>query len=168
MALPTNIDVKAELAAVREWSASFAVDSFTEHDAWLVGTTMRERALAGGLAIVIDIRRGEYPLFSVMLPGATLANFDWARRKRTFSLLTEKTSWEHSLMRENGDDLIAMMGLDPRDHVSAGGCVPVRVHGAGVVATVTVSGLPQWEDHRFVVAVLEDFASGRLEATTAG
>ena len=38
-----------------------------------------------------------------------------------------------------------------------GGAFPVIVRDVGVVGTVTVSGLPQEEDHRLVVAVLRAF-----------
>jgi uncharacterized protein (UPF0303 family) len=38
--------------------------------------------------------------------------------------------------------------------------VPIRVTGAGVVAVVTVSGLPQVEDHKLVVRGLKALAQG--------
>jgi uncharacterized protein (UPF0303 family) len=38
-----------------------------------------------------------------------------------------------------------------------GGAFPVMVRHVGLVGTVTVSGLPQAEDHRLVVAVLRRF-----------
>ena len=37
---------------------------------------------------------------------------------------------------------------------------PIRVRGVGLVGTVTVSGLPQEEDHRLVVTTLEHFLAG--------
>ena len=161
MSLFAQIDIPAELAAVRKFSAEFELDEFTLQTAWNLGSLMRDRAIREGLPIAIDIRRGETPLFVSVLPGAAATNLDWARRKRNLCLLTEKTSWEHALMRANGDDLIDMMGLDPRDYTPHGGCVPVRVHGVGMVATVTVSGLPQDDDHRFVVHSLESLRDGR-------
>ena len=47
--------------------------------------------------------------------------------------------------------------LDEREYAAHGGAFPVIVRGVGVVGTVTVSGLPQEEDHRLVVSVLRDF-----------
>jgi uncharacterized protein (UPF0303 family) len=121
---------------------------------------MREDALAQKLPIAIDIRKGDTPLYSVLLPGAGPANFDWARRKRNLTLITEESTWELAQKREAGTDLIALMGLDPRDYASHGGCVPVFVEGSGLVATVTVSGLPQKEDHEFAVKHLNNLIGG--------
>jgi uncharacterized protein (UPF0303 family) len=47
--------------------------------------------------------------------------------------------------------------LDEREFAAHGGAFPVIVRDVGVVGTVTVSGLPQEEDHRLVVAVLRAF-----------
>ena len=40
----------------------------------------------------------------------------------------------------------------------AGGAVPVRVRGVGVVAVATVSGLPSAEDHALVADALRALA----------
>jgi uncharacterized protein (UPF0303 family) len=53
------------------------------------------------------------------------------------------------------------MGLDPADYAAHGGAFPVRIANVGIVAVVTVSGLPQAEDHALVVTALERFRSER-------
>jgi uncharacterized protein (UPF0303 family) len=40
------------------------------------------------------------------------------------------------------------------DYAGHGGCFPIRVTGTGVVAAVTVSGLPQRADHELAVEAL--------------
>lgn len=132
-------------------------DRFDQSDAWALGVHMHDEAVKRNYPIVIDIRRGETPLFSLMLPGAGELNFDWARRKRNLTLLTGVSSWTHAENLAEGDDIIATMGLDPRDYTPHGGCVPIRVTGVGIVATVTISGLPQKEDHDFAVACLREY-----------
>lgn len=47
--------------------------------------------------------------------------------------------------------------LDPDTYAAHGGSFPIIVEGVGVVGAVTVSGLPQLQDHRFVVEALEEF-----------
>ena len=51
--------------------------------------------------------------------------------------------------------------LDESEFAAHGGAFPVIVRGVGVVGTVTVSGLPQEEDHRLVVSVLRAFLASR-------
>ncbi len=50
--------------------------------------------------------------------------------------------------------------LDESEFAAHGGAFPVIGRGVGVVGTVTVSGLPQEEDHRLVVSVLRSFLAG--------
>lgn len=137
---------------------------FDQSDAWALGSLVRERAIARDFPIAIDIRRGDTPLFAVMLAGAGNVNFDWARRKRNLTLLTGKSSWEHAENLAQGDDVIASMGLDPRDYTAHGGCVPIVVDGVGIVATLTISGLPQKDDHDLAMQCLVDFREIQAES----
>jgi len=50
----------------------------------------------------------------------------------------------------------AEFGLDPARYAAHGGAFPVLVRDVGPVGVVVVSGLPQVEDHRLVVAVLRE------------
>jgi uncharacterized protein (UPF0303 family) len=58
------------------------------------------------------------------------------------------------------------------DYAADGGSFPLCVEGAGVVGSVTVSGLPQRDDHNLVVEALcamlgRDFAALKLELEQA-
>ena len=148
----TQQQLANHLEQVRHELKGLELEHFDEQDAWQLGTWLRDAALERGYPIVIDIRQGDAPLFSVMLPGATVANFDWARRKRNLCLLIGQSSWELSLEKRLGTDFVELMGLSQRDYTPHGGCVPIRVAGVvGIVATVTISGLPQQQDHEFAV-----------------
>ncbi|MFM6978264.1 MAG: heme-binding protein [Micrococcales bacterium] len=43
------------------------------------------------------------------------------------------------------------------DFAPAGGCFPVRVKGQGLVGTVTVSGIPQRDDHRLASESIAEY-----------
>ena len=58
------------------------------------------------------------------------------------------------MVREQGTTLAEKFALPASRYAAAGGAVPLRVTGAGVVGWMGVSGLPQVEDHRLVVRVL--------------
>jgi len=131
-------------------------EHFTELDAHTLGEAMRAEALELKMPIVIDIRAGDTPLYAVMLPGATAENYDWARRKRNLALLTKQDTWSHGQRRLEGHDILDELGLDVRDYASHGGCIPVFLSDSVLAATVTVSGLPQKDDHELVLKHLTD------------
>ena len=93
-------------------------------------------------------------------PGSTPLNDRWARRKSATTLAFHEASLlVGTRIRENGGSL-EKNGLSPEDFSDHGGAVPIRVEGVGVVAAVTVSGLPQVEDHRLAVRAIEALLSG--------
>jgi uncharacterized protein (UPF0303 family) len=64
--------------------------------------------------------------------------------------------------RENGKTFEADSRLDPDRYAAHGGVFPVNVVGVGMVGTVGVSGLPQAEDHAFVVEQVEAFLASTV------
>lgn len=108
--------------------------------------------------VAIDIRRGGQQLFHAALPGSTPDNDAWIDRKRRVvdrygcsSLLVG------SRFRAKGTTFEESSRLDPDVYAAHGGSFPINVEGVGVIGTVTVSGLPQLQDHRLVVEALEQF-----------
>jgi uncharacterized protein (UPF0303 family) len=70
-----------------------------------------------------------------------------------------------------GASLFEKYGLPITDYAAHGGSFPIRMHGAGVIGSVTVSGLPQRADHELVVEALcaelgKDYAKLALPAAT--
>jgi uncharacterized protein (UPF0303 family) len=108
-----------------------------------------------GLAVTIDVGRGEQRLFHSALKGTAADNDEWIERKNRVVRRFGHSSYY--MGREAGEEFAERHLLDGREFAAHGGAFPVRVRGVGVVGTVTVSGLPQEEDHRLVVSVLRDF-----------
>ena len=128
---------------------------FNEADAWALGSQMRAAAVERNIPFVIDIRIGNRPLFYTALPGSTPENPDWVRRKVNTVLRFHKSSYR--LGREyalKGQPFDQSRGLDPLDYAPAGGGFPIHIIGTGVVGVVTVSGVPQRDDHNFVAEML--------------
>jgi uncharacterized protein (UPF0303 family) len=59
--------------------------------------------------------------------------------------------------RSEGRDFDTSSRLDTDRYAAHGGVFPILIRGVGPVGTVGVSGLPQAEDHAFVVEQLEAF-----------
>lgn len=146
------MDLEHELKNVLEQEARLVFPVFDASTAWSIGSALRTAALERGVAVAIDIRAGENILFFHAMPGTAPANADWARRKRNLVELVRRSSYALGLQNQiSGRNVEAEMGLPLRDYASHGGCFPVRVAGAGHIGTITVSGLPQREDHYLVV-----------------
>ena len=149
------MELEQELQKVVEQEAKLVFPHFDASTAWELGVTLREAALARGAAVTIDIRRSEEILFFHAMPGTTPANADWARRKRNVVELLRRSSYAVGLDgRLAGVGIEEKMGLPTRDYACHGGSFPIRVANAGHVGTVTVSGLPQREDHALIVGVI--------------
>jgi uncharacterized protein (UPF0303 family) len=150
-------NVKADLAKIASQEALLVFPRFDESIAWQVGNLLRKAAENLGQPVVIDIRRGDDCLFFTAMQGTGPSNADWARRKRNLVNLLQQSSYAIGLMKDAGADVIPLMALNPRDYTPHGGCFPIRVTGAGMVGTITVSGLPQRDDHKLVIDVLSEF-----------
>lgn len=131
---------------------------FNEADAWTLGAKMRAVAEARALPLVIDIRMKARPLFYAALAGSDADNPEWVRRKSNVTLRYFKSSYRFGReLAVKGGTLGADRGVDAVDYAPHGGSFPIHIEGTGVVGAVTVSGIPQREDHNFVVEMICDF-----------
>ena len=150
-----------DLAALEVEYADLTFSAFAEETALQLGLILVTMARAKALPVVIDIRTADRCLFHATLPGATAVNDNWARRKSNTALMFQIPSLLAQKRMEAKGQPLAKHGLDGADYAVEGGAVPIRVAGAGVVACVTVSGLPQVEDHRLAVRALDVLVGGR-------
>lgn len=148
-------DVLADLLA-QEQELQF--DSFDNAAAWELGQRLVAAAHAGGHGVTIDIALGEQQLFHAALAGTSADNDAWIRRKNNVVRRFGHSSFYVGRECEAaGASLEERFFVDPREFSAHGGAFPIVIRGVGVVGTVTVSGLPQAEDHRLVVSVLREF-----------
>lgn len=143
------------LSELETEAARLIFDEFTEETALRLGLTLMNMAKIDRLPVVIDIRTPDRTLFHLAMPGSAPLNDRWARRKSNTALQFQMASLHVSRLMEEKGETLAKHGLPPEDYAPNGGAVPIRVRGAGVVACVTVSGLPQVEDHRLVIRALD-------------
>lgn len=138
--------------------------------AWDLGVRLRTIAEERGLAVVIDVRRFGQPLFYSALEGTTPDNVEWVRRKCNVVARFHRSSYAVGLkLKAKNETLTEQQGLPLADYATHGGSFPLTVKGAGVVGSVTVSGLPQRADHELVVEALcgllgRDYKELRLDA----
>jgi len=125
--------------------------------AWQLGSRLRAMAAERNLAVVIDVRRFGQPLFYAAMHGTTPDNPEWVRRKNNVVARFHCSSYAVGLREKlKNQTLHESQGLPIVDYATHGGSFPLRVAGAGVVGSVTVSGLPMRADHELAVEALCD------------
>ncbi|GAB2930963.1 heme-degrading domain-containing protein [Streptomyces sundarbansensis] len=133
---------------------------FSHDDAFALGSLLVELARERHAPVAIDIRRGAQQLFHAALPGSSADNDAWIDRKRkVVERYGESSYLVGTRFRARGTTFEESSRLDPDTYAAHGGSFPIAVKGAGVIGSVTVSGLPQAEDHAMVVEALERFAA---------
>ena len=131
---------------------------FTHEDACALGSLLVELARERQAPVAIDIHRAGQQLFHAALPGSTPDNDAWITRKRRVVERYGSASYlVGARFRAKGTTFEDSSRLDPDEYAAHGGSFPITVEGVGVIGSVTVSGLPQLQDHRMVVEALEEF-----------
>ena len=141
-----------DLAAIAAQERELQFMRFDDDVAWHLGSRLREMAASRKLGIAIDVRRFGQVLFYAALAGTSPDNAEWIRRKSNLVARFHRSSYAIGL--EVGASLFEKYGLPLADFAAHGGSFPIRVHGAGIIGSITVSGLPQRADHELVVEAL--------------
>ena len=162
-----------DLNTIRLQEQELHFSRFDEDVAWQLGMRVRELAVAQKFGVVIDVRRFGQALFYCALPGTSPDNPEWVRRKGNVVARFHRSSYAIGLeLQQSGGTLMEKHGLSLADYAVHGGSFPIRVASAGVIGSVTVSGVPQRSDHELVVEALsfvlgKDYTSLALAAPSA-
>jgi len=135
------------------------VDRFGVDDAWALGSRMRQTAAERGLPIAVGIVLGRQRVFHAALAGSSADNDDWLERKTAVVLRYGRSSLGvGEKFRVEGKDFDVSSRLDTARYAAHGGVFPLVLReGGALLGAVGVSGLPQREDHAFVVEQLRAF-----------
>lgn len=150
--------ITEDIARIVLQESTLTLPSFSPETAWQLGCLLREMAVARELPLVIDVRRfgnPDQPLFYCALSGTTPDNPRWVARKTRVVARFHKSSYHVGrLLEQAGRAFGERYNLPEEEYAAHGGGFPIHVAGAGLVGCVTVSGLPQREDHNLVVEAL--------------
>lgn len=147
--------IEQDIGRIAEQEKALVFDRFDLTTAWELGSLLRQMATERGLGVAIDVRLHSMPAFYAALPGSTADNEGWVRRKRNLVLRFFQSSYAIGRkLAQQDTTLEAKFGLSSSDYAAHGGSFPITVAGVGCIGAVTVSGLPQREDHNLVVEAL--------------
>jgi uncharacterized protein (UPF0303 family) len=156
----TDPAAQSLVAQLEDQEHRLQFERFDNNDAWALGSLLVGLARERELPVTIDIRRHGHQLFHAALPGTAPDNDAWIDRKVRVANRFNASSYLVGRRLAAGDRTLgAAQGIDEAEYAPHGGAFPIRITGVGVVGTVTVSGLPQADDHALVVEALEAFLS---------
>lgn len=146
-------DLAAELAELE-------LPTFSAAEAVALGLLATDRAITEQLAIIIEVHHLGRLAYRAALPGSIPDSDDWiVRKRRTVERYQRSTLATKVKYEERGTSFNDATGLSELEYAAHGGGMPILVTGVGVVGGFYASGLPEVEDHRFLVACLRDLRS---------
>lgn len=148
-------DVLSQLLQL-EQELQFA--KFNEAVAWQIGSQLVEQGRREKLPITIDITHGNHQLFHASLPGTSADNDEWVKRKvRLVYRFGHSSFYMGQLLKSKGKRIEEAYLISETEYAPHGGCFPVILKDTGVIGTITISGLPQEEDHKLVVQAIRTY-----------
>lgn len=151
----------ALITAVVEQERRLTIARFDNGDAWHLGTILVSLAKTRALPMTLDITRANQQLFHAALTGAAPDQADWiARKNRVVARFGVSPYLAGLRLTAAGQTLADEPWLDPALYATHGGAFPIHITDVGIVGTITVSGLPQADDHALAVEALETFLAG--------
>jgi uncharacterized protein (UPF0303 family) len=140
--------------------AELELPSFSPAEAVALGLLATDRAITQQLAIIIEVYHLGRLAYRAALPGSIPDSDDWlARKRRTVERYQRSTLATKVKYEERGTTFNESTGLSELEYAAHGGGMPVFVAGVGMVGGFYASGLPEVEDHEFLVACLRDLTS---------
>ncbi len=131
---------------------------FNEAIAWQIGSQLVERGRNENLPITIDITRANHQLFHASLPGTSADNDEWVKRKvRLVYRFGHSSFYMGQLLKHKGKRIEEAYLISESEYAPHGGCFPVILKDTGMIGTITISGLPQEEDHKLVVRAIRNY-----------
>jgi uncharacterized protein (UPF0303 family) len=131
--------------------------SFTNETALELGMALLEAARTHG-QVTIDITRHSQQLFHYAMSGTSADNDHWVRRKNNVvARFGHSSYYVGRQLAKAGQTLEEKYLLPSSEYAAHGGAFPLIVRDVGVIGSITISGLPQAEDHEVVVTTLRAF-----------
>lgn len=149
------------LKTLRQQEEELQFASFTNDTALAVGMALLQEARKRDKPVAIDITRNGQQLFHYAMAGTSIDNDMWIQRKNNVVKRFGHSSYYMGISLQNiGQTMEEKYLLSSSEYAAHGGAFPLLIRGVGVVGTITVSGLPQREDHELVVTTLRQILTG--------
>lgn len=150
----SSIESKLELIQAQENELQFT--TFTNDTALQLGLIIIELAKKEGKSIAVAITRGGQQLFYHAMNGTSPDQEHWIKRKSKVVERHYHSSYFMRLYNEaKNRSYFETYSVSPEEYAVHGGSFPLTIKHVGVIGTITVSGLPQEEDHQLIVTGIQ-------------
>ncbi|CAH0536085.1 heme-degrading domain-containing protein [Vibrio marisflavi] len=148
--------MKDKLEALLEQEKQIAFSEFNHETAWQLGCALKHAAEELSVSVTIEVYAFEQVLFSYAMLGTSIDNLDWMRRKReTVMRFGHSSFYIGQYNASKNRDFESQLHIDAQQYCAHGGSFPIRLKSGGLIGAVTVSGLPQQDDHNLVFTALK-------------
>lgn len=129
---------------------------FSNRMALEMGLAIIELAKTRKQIIGVEITRLNQPVFLYIDDSLPVDKHHWIKRKANTAKHFEESSLSvrFELERKNRT-LEQFYGLNENEYVAKGGAIPLFVDGAGLIGIITVTGLPDTDDHQLIIDALQ-------------
>lgn len=131
------------------------LDHFSNRIAFDIGLKIVELAKSRNQHIAVEVSRLNHTVFLFVDDNLPADKHNWLRRKANVAKRFEESSLcVKNDLKEGQMSLEKTFGLDERDFIAKGGSIPIFIKNAGMIGTITVSGLRDEEDHNIIIESL--------------
>ena len=133
-------------------------EKFDQETAWELGSLMVAEMRRRDLKICVALwSLTGYVLFQYAGESTTVNNQNWMERKFNAVRLMERSSLASRAVAEMTGEGVEECGLSTREYVFCGGGFPIRLKSGELVAVALASGLPDVQDHGFLIDCLAKY-----------
>lgn len=161
-------DINALMDKIKAQEDAFEFDFIDEDLAMKMGIYVLRRARGMGKPVAVRITLNRRTLFAASMAGTKPESDDWIRRKENIAYATNGSSYYWECWCELGEHPLEWRGMSYADFAPAGGCMPLKVKGVGMVGTLTISGMASHEDHALACETIERAVTGDLGVDLSG
>lgn len=132
------------------------LDSFSNKIALEMGLTIIDLAKSRNQHIAVEICWLNHTVFVYVDDNLPSDKHNWLRRKANVAKQFEESSLSvKNDLKEGNMTLDKTFALGEKDFLAKGGSIPIFVKNVGMIATITVSGLHDEEDHKIIIDALK-------------
>jgi uncharacterized protein (UPF0303 family) len=151
-------EYKKLLKSLEELERVLQFNEFTNEMALEIGLHIINKARQENKAVAIDITRSGQQLFHYAMTGTKPDNDQWIVRKNNVVNRFQKSSFYiATLLKYKQQTIEQLYFISSYEYSAFGGAFPIIIKNVGAVGTITVSGLPDYEDHTLVVEVIKEY-----------